>query len=277
MSSLLSSSEIEFYNTNGYLILENFVPSHVCNLLREQAKHLINEFDPGEIKTIFSTKDQRHSKYQYFLDSGDKIRFFFEESALDEKGELKREKVLCINKIGHALHDLDPVFYSFSRSHKLAMLVNDLRISNPLFVQSMYICKQPHIGGEVTCHQDSTYLYVKEQPVTGFWFALENATLANGCLWAIPGGHRTPLKSRMFRNTSVEHYDKTPWELNKMTPLEVKQGSLIVLHGLLPHMSKENTSAQSRHAYTLHVMSGDCEYPSDNWLQRPNMPFSGFC
>ncbi|HKC85063.1 MAG TPA: phytanoyl-CoA dioxygenase family protein, partial [Blastocatellia bacterium] len=45
----------------------------------------------------------------------------------------------------------------------------------------------------------------------------------------------------------------------------------------LPHLSYANRSAKSRHAYTLHVIDGACEYRSDNWLRRaPNMPPRGF-
>ena len=62
----------------------------------------------------------------------------------------------------------------------------------------MYIFKQPSIGGEVTCHQDSTFLYTDPMSCVGFWFALEDATLENGCLWAEPGGHRGPLR-KLFR------------------------------------------------------------------------------
>lgn len=135
--------------------------------------------------------------------------------------------------------------------------------------------------GEVTCHQDQTYLYTEKQPVVGFWFALEDATLENGCLWAIPGGHHIPLKARSIRRkddrVTTEVYDNTPWPLDKMIPLAVPRGSLIVLHGLLPHMSQENVSSRSRHAYTLHVISGDDNYPEDNWLKRPShMPLKGF-
>ena len=53
----------------------------------------------------------------------------------------------------------------------------------------MYIFKQPHIGGEVGCHQDATFLYTDPITVTGFWFAIEDATLENGCL---VGGARRP-------------------------------------------------------------------------------------
>lgn len=47
--------------------------------------------------------------------------------------------------------------------------------------------QQPHIGGEVSAHQDSTFLYTDPPTVVGLWVALEDATKDNGCLWSIPG------------------------------------------------------------------------------------------
>jgi phytanoyl-CoA hydroxylase len=74
-----------------------------------------------------------------------------------------------------------------------------------------------------------------------------------------------------------EVFDSSPWPEEKLVPLEVSKGSLIILDGLLPHKSLANRSAKSRHAYTLHVISADSRYPETNWLQRsPELPLRGF-
>jgi phytanoyl-CoA hydroxylase len=54
-----------------------------------------------------------------------------------------------------------------------------------------------------------------------------------------------------------------------LVPLVAPAGTMIVLHGLLPHWSDVNRSPISRHAYSLHCISAAAEYPSWNWLQRP--------
>ena len=276
---MISEQQLNDYRERGFVVLEGFASESECDELRAQAEELVQRFDPAEVVSIFSTNEQNRLTDDYFLTSGDKIRFFFEENAFNADGTLKYKKEKSINKIGHALHDLDPVFQKFSRSEKLKQLATAIGFKDSLLLQSMYIFKQPNIGGEVTCHQDSTFLYTEPIDIVGLWLALEDATTENGCLWAIPEGHRHGLKSRWVcvpeGGMKFEIFDETPWPEDQLVPLEVSKGSLILLHGLLPHRSFENRSTRSRHAYTLHLLGATATYPTDNWLQR-SLPLKSF-
>ena len=276
---MLSQQQLRSYKTHGFLVLEGFADESECDRLRGRADELVEQFDPAEVVSVFSTKEQNRTTDEYFLTSGDKIRFFFEENAFHPDGTLRYAKERSINKIGHALHDLEPVFDQFSRNHKIRNLASGIGLANCYLLQSMYIFKQPNIGGEVTCHQDSTFLYTEPIEIAGLWFALEDATIENGCLWAIPGGHRRGLKSRWRRSPTggmeFEIFNAEPWPDDELVPLEVRKGTLILLHGLLPHRSFENRSSRSRDAYTLHLIGAEAHYPADNWLQR-SLPLRGF-
>lgn len=277
----LTTQQLQAYERDGFLVIEDFASPAACERLRARANELVTAFDPQGVVSIFTTREQTRRSDEYFLTSGDQVRFFFEEDAFDANSQLRQAKEHSINKIGHALHDLDPVFAEFSRQPKLAAIIRDLGYQQPRLLQSMYIFKQPNIGGEVVCHQDATFLYTEPLSVTGCWFALEEATQTNGCLWALPGGQRLGMKKRFARDgqggTKFDVLDDMPFPQDGLVPLEAKQGTLILLHGLLPHLSYANHSPHSRHAYTLHVVDGACQYPADNWLQRaPDFPARGF-
>lgn len=256
------------YARDGFTVYPGFKSALQIARLRRRAEEIVAAFDTASAG-VFTTRDQAQKSDTYFLESGDKIRCFLEEDGIS------------VNKIGHAMHDLDPVFEEFSRDPRLAAIAAEAGLRQPLLYQSMYIFKKPRVGGEVRWHQDASFFYTQPLSVTAFWFALDDATIENGCLWVQPGGHTSPLRQRFVvrdGTAALETLDQTPWpDENQAVPLEVKSGTLVVFNGLLPHYSAPNRSDKPRHAYTLHAVDAAAAYAKENWLQRDaSLPARGF-
>ena len=276
----LSEDQIADFTKNGYLIVENFLTDEECDVLRARCHEIVDkeDFHPT---TTFTTTGNSQASTDYFLRSGDKIRYFFEEKAVDDEGKLKVPKHKSLNKIGHALHVLDEEFHKVTFSDKVKGIVRAMGLTHPAVVQSMYIFKQPSFGGSFTPHQDLTFLYNTPNTLVGFWIALEDADIENSCLWFIPGSHERGCLRRIVR-TMEDGNLKTVFDGPNLTVSNddfvaspVKKGTLVLIHGTVIHKSEENRSDRSRHVYTFHLYdAGRSEWNKDNWLQpMAAMPF----
>jgi len=272
----LTSKQVADYERDGFLAVRNFFSKESAQSLKKAANQIVADFDP-KVVSVFTTDDQVRTSDEYFLSSGDKIRCFFEEHAFKADGTLKQDKMLSINKIGHGMHEYHTEFRRFSHMPQLHGLMKSLGYRSPAITQSMYIFKQPSIGGRVDAHQDSTFLFSEPQTLIGLWFAIEDATLSNGCLWAIPGSHKLGRKTKFLRNPSgsgtvfepkLEKKLADLYDVKGAVSLEVPAGSLVLIHADLVHLSHDNLSTSSRHAYTLHLIESHAKWPAENWLQR---------
>lgn len=156
----------------------------------------------------------------------------------------------------------------------------------------------PRVGSFVNPHRDSTYLYNPTKNVEpdykagdniiGLWLALEDATLENSCLWAVKGSHADRSQGQKHPNDTTDLANLTPkrnkrnqvggmsdvgydeiYQDSQWTPLPVKKGTLVLIHGSVMHKSLPNTSDKSRHIITWHCIEGDknCEWSRENWQQ----------
>ncbi|KAK5901276.1 hypothetical protein CgunFtcFv8_026165 [Champsocephalus gunnari] len=283
----MTDRDVQKYLEEGYVVLDGLLTPQECDELRQRMGDMVEEMDvPQHCRTTFSTNHDEQLKTQgnadYFITSGDKIRFFFEKGVFDDKGDFIVPKQRSLNKVGHALHAYEPLYKQVTHSPKVQGLARKLGLVSPVILQSMFIFKQPGIGGEVTPHQDATFLHTEPLGrVMGLWIALEDATENNGCLWFIPHSHNSGISRRMVR-TPKGTYPMTDFTGREQTYNEqkflvapVKKGSVVLIDGEVVHRSSENTSEDSRHVYTFHIMeSQDTRWSPENWLQpTEELPF----
>ncbi|KKK14991.1 hypothetical protein P175DRAFT_0498326 [Aspergillus ochraceoroseus IBT 24754] len=313
----LTPSQLSFFQENGYLVIPNYLSPTEITSLTTETNTLLTNFDlTTHPLTQFTTGDDeaKHSKPHvgddYFLTSGDQVRFFFEPDAFTpdptastststsqrQRQQLSRPKELAVNKIGHALHELSPPFRAVSLSARNAEIARSLGFRDPRVLQSMVICKQPGIGGAVPPHQDSEFLYTDPPSAVGWWVALQDAGPGNATLGMYPGSHRRRAVRRRFvrrynaegeacgtefvgndgpgfpRGSAEEEEEEEEGEMEAGADfLDIKAGSLVLIHGNVLHKSDKNTSPRSRFAYTFHVIEGadGWVYDKRNWLQPP--------
>ncbi|XP_037029674.1 phytanoyl-CoA dioxygenase domain-containing protein 1 homolog [Bradysia coprophila] len=268
----MSNYSLDQYDVNGFAVVENFLTEQEADELRQAGLQVCRDA-PDDDRKVFGL----HSKEDYYLESANKLHYFYESEALDKDGNLLVDKMESINKIGHGCHLVNPIFHKYTFDDRVKKVAKKLGLKKPAVMQSMFIYKNPKIGGYVKQHQDSMYLLTDPINVTAFWIPTEDATLENGCVWFVKGSHKNGLLNRFVRNPVPGRgdlcvYEKPDLNLPKeqYIPCPVKKGSLVVFDGLTIHQSDINRSDKSRYAYTFHVMETEgTKFLPENWIRLP--------
>ena len=114
----------------------------------------------------------------------------------------------------------------------------------------MLINKPPNTNKQTPWHQDAAYwIDLPDKRALSLWFAIDEATLNNGCMWYAPKSHLQPLKKHFQPIGGGPLQSKGIEQDSIATPLQ--PGSCVIHQGHTLHYSRGNTTNQNRRAFIL--------------------------
>lgn len=238
----LSSAQVDRFRSEGYLILGQLVtPDRVAELRAAYDECVEKLRAVGRFKnTRVATNEQGEELGVYQIRSAHLQHRVFDE--------LVRDKIL-----------LDWVEQIIGPNIRLCLM------------QGLY--KPPFRGAAVTWHQDDRYFQVDvPDAVVSCWFAIDEATIGNGCMWVLPRWHRE-LKPHV-PTVDKQGYEMAAVDESTAVACELPPGHAMFHHGLTPHRSLPNTTDRPRRAVAMHFMAGHARPLGDDRMKEPaeNMP-----
>ncbi|WP_316790019.1 phytanoyl-CoA dioxygenase family protein [Pedobacter frigoris] len=173
----------------------------------------------------------------------------------------------------HFPHKISPVIKKNLSQEGIVSVLENIVSPNVKCMQSMLFVKGPGKAGQAW-HQDEFYIPTRDKSLIGVWIAIDDASIENGCLWIIPGSHKSGYMMPRVDNFSDEYADIDTIDVTsykeEIIPVEVKSGTVVFFHGYLLHSSKRNkTSDNFRMALVNHYMSAESMLP---WDQDGKLP-----
>nr|WP_315158588.1 phytanoyl-CoA dioxygenase family protein [uncultured Flavobacterium sp.] len=242
--SQLKSSQKEFYDKNGYVIVSDLLNISEVEMLSNETLEIFKG-KRGAIKGLLETNES---------ESNDDIL----------------KKYVAI----HFPHKISDIIYSFLKHDKIVKVLEEIVSKNVKCMQSMLFVKAPGKSGQ-SWHQDEFYIPTRDKSLVGAWIAIDDATIENGCLWLIPGSHKEGsilprIKNENNNFADVDTVDVSRYSNENIIPVEVKKGSVIFFNGYILHSSlKNNSKSKFRTALVNHYMSAESMLP---WDQDGKLP-----
>ncbi|KAI4275357.1 MAG: hypothetical protein L6R35_006274 [Caloplaca aegaea] len=279
----LDAAQMRSWFAEGYLV----IPNAVSNIAAEGLCDTVEEM----VADIFAT-GRAHSLSDVKSLNPNPMGRIFASITPSVPTDKTLQPIQRIQRLGCGIHRLSPRFRALTFSAANAKIAEHLGLKNPRVVMSQIVPKAAGKGAVIVPHQDAQSNFEPMLRGVTFWYALQDADRENGCLCVVPGSHRTvPLQKRCIIDSSgavvfvdlempllpsnlpdagVETKQDRTKEL-VYEKLEVRAGTLVLMHSNLMHTSAANGSDRGRVAYNFGVAEGECEWPKDNYLQ----PYEG--
>ena len=232
----LTSVQVEAFNKNGFLLLDNVIPQN-------QLEKLQAVFEDWK-------EESRAHTESYGQTFDDRPRFDLEPGHSADKPALRR--------IASPV-EISDIYLEVMRNNRALDAIVDIIGPNIKFENAKINSKQPGAATEVKFHQDFPFeAHTNDDMITVLFF-IDDVTEENGPLEVVPGTHKGPLYEHWHNGvfTGTVSEDVTKKMKPHALPCYGPAGSACLMHARLLHGSAPNLSDKPR---TLFI----CEYTAED-------------
>jgi ectoine hydroxylase-related dioxygenase (phytanoyl-CoA dioxygenase family) len=238
--TVLNAEQVQFFVDNGYLVVPDLITPDEIAELREDTVRIAR------------------GQYQC-------------EGITPMSPELSDAQVLASILCIHQPHYVSPVMEKYVKHPKICGALSQIVAAHLPFwdgsvkcMQSMLFVKPPGFQGQAW-HQDEIYIPTRDRSLCGAWIAMDDATIENGCLWVIPGSHRSGYLYPQRTHENPDEFDFAPeshgFDESEEVPVEVRTGALVFFNGYLLHRSRKNRGQIYRRVLVNHYMNSWSRLP----------------
>lgn len=218
---LITQTQIDFFNNNGYLLVENLLTAE-------------------EITTY-------RNMYEDFLSNKIDASRFRGDLAGEADDTTKTKTVERITQImvpSRIVPDLlQQPLHLKSLAIARQLLGDDIALDF-----DMLINKAPHTNTPTPWHQDCAYwISMPDTRAASCWVALDEAKKDNGCMWYVPKSHLKPI--RLHEPSAKGGALQCQAHEDEAIAMEIKPGSCVFHHGGTLHYSRGNSTDTQRRAF----------------------------
>lgn len=250
MRTQLSAEQIAFYRENGFLVIENFLDENELALWREVTEEAVAQrleaaagagFSPDRPETLVNQADPDAYYALVF--------------------------VQCVR-----LADTHEGMAKLMLDERLGEMAGTLAGVDGIRIWHDQALIKPPYGNPTAWHLDVPYWSFFSRDALSIWVALDDATLANGCLWYLPGTHKLAREENVDIGPNMGDLFKLypEWKEIEAVPAACPAGSAVFHNGLTAHAAGANMTPRPRRAMTCAYMPDGCRFNGQRNVLPPD-------
>jgi ectoine hydroxylase-related dioxygenase (phytanoyl-CoA dioxygenase family) len=223
MRNKLTAQQIESYRNDGFLVIENFL-------------------DAQELQTWQHVTDEAVA--QRLATTG-------EMTNRDAPDYYSQVFTQCIR-----LADTHAGMHELMFDPRLGEMAATLAGIDGIRIWHDQALIKPPYGNPTSWHLDNPYWSFSSRDALSIWVALDDATLANGCMWYLPGTHKLATWENPGIGENMRDIFKfyPEWEKLESVACPCPAGSAVFHNGLTAHGAGANMTPRPRRAMTCGYM-----------------------